>query len=105
MLTKLTDYFDRKHPNKKGQRNYTFRVTFSPDNNNDPIWSNVILNMEQISFQRSTTGSFARNIRRMECERNSLDFLYRNSDAFVKVWHYQSISSLSLQSFIVNVNK
>eukprot|EP01084_Bolivina_argentea_P281072 480848_1 len=80
MLTKLTKLVG------KGVKDYNFRVTFSDPNQKDPAWSSIILSMEQICFNRTTRTDFSRNVKRLIDGRNSLDFMYRNSDKFVKTW-------------------
>eukprot|EP01084_Bolivina_argentea_P302786 522682_1 len=102
ILTKLKEYFVKQG---SSNRDYTFRATFSDKDENDPEWSNVILNMEQISYT-SPSSLFPRNIKRMIDRRNSLEFLYRNS--FVKTWQIQYMlftehQQLYFFAFIVSV--
>eukprot|EP01084_Bolivina_argentea_P281074 480852_1 len=105
MLTKLREYFERLGSKNK---DYTFRVTFSGQHEKDEDRNNIILNMEQISFDHAKSSPFARNIKRMIDGRNALDFLYRNSDSFVEKWQmryrlYTEHQQLYFFSYIISV--
>ena len=66
-------------------KSYAFRCTFSPSNAQEKDWCNIILNMEQLAFDMRDVSVFPRNIKRVVDGRNSLEFLYRNSDKFATV--------------------
>ena len=85
LLTELRQYFEKRAKSKRFGRSYSLRVTFSDQNANHEEWSNIILSMEQITFKTKQLSTFPRNLKRVKDGRNSLDFLYRNSDRFTQV--------------------
>ena len=67
---------------------YCFRCAFSPKNEFEPRMSCVILSMEQVGFdfKGATRTSFSRIKMRSIDGRDSLQFLYRKSTKFAKVF-------------------
>ena len=86
LLPKLTENLRQRYGGKTGSKDYSFRVTFSPDTVKEENWRNIILNMEQMCFDHAKNSNFPRNMRRLIDERNSLEFLYRTSDEFATKW-------------------
>eukprot|EP01083_Nonionella_stella_P101721 288631_1 len=99
LLTKLKEALSKGKPSRSRDRDYVFRVTFD---------TSRIYNMEQVCFDHETTSPFPRNLRRMVDNRNSLEFLYRNSDSFVKTWQikyrlYTEQQQLYFFAFMVSI--
>eukprot|EP01084_Bolivina_argentea_P028373 52738_1 len=98
---------------KQNNKEYTFRVSFSPENDEDIAWRNVILSMQQISWNydshHNQLSPFERAITRLYEGRNSLDFLLREkSDKISRQWKvkyrlYTKHQQLYFFAFIISI--
>eukprot|EP01084_Bolivina_argentea_P024072 44919_1 len=82
LLYKFGNCFIPKMEGQK-ERRYALRFSFYPIKHN---WNNVVFNIDQVCFNLNRQTIFIRKLRRVINNKNSLEFVYRNTNSFCHRW-------------------